>query len=86
MGTFDTLLFRCAICQHDVRDFPNRNGRDRHLSPICRGCERGWSERIGKPTSGAMMDRRKTMQVVALSEALRSEASAIEWRHKYASA
>lgn len=83
---FDTLLFRCAICQRDIRDCPDRNGRDRHLSPICRGRERVWSERIGKPTAGAMMDRRKAMQVVALSEALRSEAAAIEWRHKYAGA
>lgn len=74
-----TLLFSCAICEREVRDYPDRNGRDRHVEPLCRMCERMWTERIGKPTDGAMMDRRKALHVLALSAALHNTASLQEW-------
>lgn len=77
--TFGTLLFRCAICEHDVLDCPNRNGRDRHLDPLCLRCERVWAERVGKPSDGAFMDRRKAMHVIALSNALHNTASLKQW-------
>lgn len=80
---FDTLLFRCAICEHDVRDYANRNGRDRHLSPVCRGCESMWVEHIGRPKDGSMMDRRKVMQIAALSEALHSQAGIMKWEAEH---
>lgn len=76
---FDTLLFRCAICEREVRDYPDRNGRDRHLEPLCRRCESFWAERTGKPRDGAMMDRRKAAHVLALSVAIHSEACHIRW-------
>lgn len=83
MGVSDTLLFACAICEHEVRDFPYRNGRERHLAPICRRCERCWSERVGKPSAGFMMDRRKAMQIFCLAEALHSTASLMDWEAKH---
>jgi len=81
---FDTLLFKCAICEREVRDYPYRKGRDRHLEPICRLCERWWTERCGRPTEGTMMDRRKAMHVVALANALHNIASVQQWEQKYA--
>lgn len=76
---FDTLLFQCAICERDIRDFPDRKGRDRHLEPVCRMCERMWTEGTGKPKDGAMMDRRKALQVLALSNALHNVAAVAQW-------
>lgn len=81
--TFDTLLFRCAICEREARDYPNRNGRERHLSPVCRVCEWRWTERTRKPLGGAFMDRRKAMQIAALAEALHSAAMQIQWSAQY---
>lgn len=77
--SFDTLLFTCAICQGDVRDYPDRRLPDRHVEPLCRMCERWWTERSGKPTNGAMMDRRKAMHVLALANAIQNTASLKEW-------
>jgi hypothetical protein len=79
MSGFGDFLFVCAICESEIRDFPNRNGRDRHLSPVCRYCEGFWTERVGKPSGGSFMDRRKAMHILALSEALHSKARSIEW-------
>jgi hypothetical protein len=84
MTGFDTLLFRCAICRNDVRDWPDRNGRDRHLEPICRMCEQMWTERTGKPKDGSMMDRRKAAHVLALSNAIGNTASIMEWEAAHA--
>lgn len=83
---FDTLLFRCAICQRDVRDFPDRKGRDRHVQPLCRMCEGTWTERTGQPKVGAMMDRRKARHVLALANALHNAASVIKWNADHARA
>ena len=76
---FDTLLFQCAICERDIKDFPDRNGRDRHLDPLCRACERTWTERTGKPQAGSMMDRRKAMHVLALANAIHNTAAVSQW-------
>lgn len=81
--SFDTLLFRCAICQRDIRDYPGRFPQAAHLKPICRMCERSWTERTGKPKGGTMMDRRKAMSVAALATALECEANALKWKHRY---
>ena len=78
-GSPFTLLFTCAICERAVEDFPDRNGRDRHLEPLCRYCEGAWTERTGKIREGAFMDRRKIMHVLALSNALRNTAGIMEW-------
>lgn len=70
-------LFICAICQKDVVDYRDRNGRDRHISPLCRYCE---SERGGrKPTAGSFMDRRIVMHVGALADALLGTANCMRW-------
>lgn len=84
--SFDTLLFTCAICEREVRDYPHRNAKDRHIEPVCRMCERGWTERSGKPTNGAMMDRRKTMHILALSNALHNTAAIKNWETIHARA
>ena len=76
---FDTLLFRCALCERDIKDYPNRNGRDRHLEPVCRLCESMWTEGTAKPKHGAMMDRRKALHVLALSNALHNAAALSQW-------
>lgn len=70
-------LFDCVICGRDVVDFAERNGRDRQLSPICRGCESRYGERA--PSSGAFMDRRLAVQVSALANALHGTAGCMEW-------
>lgn len=71
------LLFTCVICQRDVNDYSNRNGRDRHLEPTCRRCEAEYGER--PLTSGAFMDRRIARQISALAEALHCEANHLAW-------
>ena len=83
MSAFDTLLFCCAICRREIRDYPNRNGRDRHLAPICRLCEGQYNERTGKPKGGSFMDRRKALQINALAECLRGAAYAKQWEGRY---
>lgn len=80
---FDTLLFNCAICEREIRDYPHRSGRDRHLEPICLRCEREWTERTGKPKDGALMDRRKALQILALSNSLCNAANIIDWNRKH---
>lgn len=77
------LLFVCAVCGRDVKDYRGRKGPDAQIAPVCRYCERSYTERVGKPKTGAFMDRRKAMQVMALSEALHSQARQIEWSAKY---
>jgi hypothetical protein len=78
--SFGDLLFKCQICRHDVFDIP-RNGKDRHLRPICQCCEQSYSDR--KPTHGAFMDRRFACQLSALANALSNQAYQIEWSRKY---
>ncbi|MGX5776954.1 hypothetical protein [Methylorubrum zatmanii] len=79
--SFDTLLFVCAICEREVRDWSGRNGRDRHLAPVCRGCESRWSD--GPIKAGAFMDRRKAAHLSALANALSGKAHAKQWEDRY---
>jgi hypothetical protein len=74
-------LFFCSICNRDVFDFASRNGRDRHIPPVCRSCERHYGER--SPSSGAFMDRRLAVQVSALANALAGIASCMEWERTH---
>lgn len=71
-----TLLFVCACCEREVRDYPTgRSGRDRAIPPVCRYCERtAWRSKV---MAGAFMDRRIAMQIGALAESLCAEAN---WR------
>jgi hypothetical protein len=78
-----TFLFVCAVCEREVRDFPCRNGRDRHLPPLCRYCEGHYSDQA--PNGGAFMDRRKAIQISALAEALHGNAGSLKWRQDHAS-
>lgn len=78
-------LFSCVVCRRDVWDFTFRNGRDRHIAPICNGCERGrYGERA--PKAGAFMDRRMAVRVSVLANTLLSEASWKQWRSAHARA
>jgi len=81
--SYHTLLFRCAICEREVRDYPNRIGRDRHLEPLCLYCEGEWTKGKGKIHVGTFMDRRKAMQIHALSEALISKAYMMQWEARH---
>jgi hypothetical protein len=74
-------LFCCVVCQRDINDYPWRNGRDRHIAPICNSCERGDGDR--KPHAGAFMDRRMALRGSALANALSQEAHAMQWRSDY---
>jgi hypothetical protein len=77
------LLFTCAICSRDVTDYPDRNGRDRHLAPLCRRCEQE-GQRV--QWAGTFMDRRRLQQISAISDALLGEAHMKIWSHSYGSA
>lgn len=81
MGDFYKLLFVCAICERDVRDYPDRNGRDRQMAPVCRYCERHYGS--GAPQHGAFMDRRKAVQISALANALNANAHIKKWEARY---
>lgn len=70
-------LFTCIVCGRDVSDYRHRNGRDRHIAPLCRGCESYYGDR--SPQAGAFMDRRIATRVSALANALCGEAHAKQW-------
>lgn len=80
--TFNTLLFVCAICERDVRDHPDRNPRDAHLPPICKGCERHYPD-VRRLPQGAMMDRRMALRLSAIANALNGAANVMEWEARY---
>jgi len=77
-------LFTCISCQRDVVDYPNRNGRDRAIEPLCKYCEGSYGERL--PQSGAFMDRRIAGQISALANVLHTRAMSIEWSGRYGKA
>lgn len=81
MSVWSEHLFDCIICRRDIRDYAGRNGRDRHLAPVCNNCERKYSDR--RPGAGAFMDRRLVCQISALANALSGEAHAKKWQGKY---
>lgn len=68
---FDTLLFTCAICAREIRDYPKRTGRYRQVGPICSYCQQVWSK---EPGHGAFMDRRIAAQISALASVMSCEA------------
>lgn len=72
--------FTCAICLRKIDMRFNRFWRkEAHIAPICRSCEIWYSRGMGKPTSGAFMDRRNVARGLAIAEALRSEAARMTW-------
>ena len=75
-------LFTCAICERRVIDYADRNGRDRHIAPICNYCEDVYGDR-GRPTSGAFMDRRNAARLSAISNALSCLAHNKQWSARY---
>lgn len=75
-------LFDCVICKHEVVDYPNRDGRQRQIAPICRSCESYWGDR--GPTSGAFMDRRQITRLSAIANCLHNTASIMEWERMHA--
>ncbi len=77
-----THLFDCVICQRPVNDFYERNGRDRHIAPICLYCEKNYSDR--KPMGGNFMDRRIACRLSAISNALDGAARSKDWSRRYA--
>lgn len=79
--SFDTLLFTCAVCEREVRDWPGRNGRDRQIAPVCRYCESQWPDCV--PKAGAFMDRRKAAHLSALANALSGKAHTKQWEGRY---
>lgn len=74
-------LFTCAICKNDVVDYANRNGRDRHVAPVCRPCEKRYSDNV--PQTGAFMDRRIFAQLSALTNILTGEAHCKQWEQRH---
>ncbi len=68
---FDTLLFTCAICEREIRDYPKRTGRYRQIAPICSYCQQVWAK---EPGHGAFMDRRIAAQIGALASCLSAVA------------
>ena len=74
-------LFTCAICEREVHDYRDRNGRDRALSPVCRSCESHYGSRA--PQAGAFMDRRKAVQISALAAALCGKAHCMQWEAEH---
>lgn len=74
-------LFDCVICEREICDYDFRNGRERHVAPVCLMCERHYSDR--GPQAGSFMDRRLACQVSALSNMLLSKANCLDWERRY---
>ena len=74
-------LFDCIVCERSVTDYPDRNGRDRHIAPICNNCERGYGDR--GPTAGNFMDRRNAVRLSAIANALHNRASCLNWERRH---
>lgn len=70
--------FTCAICQRFYENrFPGPR-RDWPIPPVCRSCEGYWGGKVAH--SGAFKDRRKAVQINALSEAIASAAHSQYYR------
>jgi hypothetical protein len=78
--------FTCVICQRFICTRWNGRGPWSHIEPICVGCERHYSEGIGKPTAGAFRDRRNVIRGLSLAEALHDEAARQNWSKQNARA
>jgi hypothetical protein len=74
--------FICAVCRREIEmRWNRRNGPDRIVPPICRTCEQSFGSR--GPQAGSFMDRRKSVQISALAEALRTAAAHRKWGGPY---
>lgn len=84
--------FTCAICQHENRPTVWTRTSDRDIAPICYRCEVEWTStgygysnrRVGAPKGGTHMDRRMTLRLYAVAEALDAAAHQLTWSKKYA--
>lgn len=80
---FNTLLFTCAICDLEIRDYPKRTNRWRQVAPVCSYCQQVWQK---EPGHGAMMDRRITAQIGALASCLSATShqkqNPLHWRNQ----
>lgn len=74
-------LFDCVICNREIVDYTFRSGRDRHIEPICRVCERSYSDK--GPNAGAFMDRRMACRLSAIANALQGTAGSMDWERRY---
>lgn len=77
----EKIVFVCAICTRQIAVDPWLKGRDRAIAPICRFCEREYSDRV--PAAGAFMDRRKAAHISALTNALCGKAHIKEWEQRH---
>lgn len=75
--------FCCAICTRIINLRWNRRGRDEELPPVCIGCERQYTEGVGKPAHGSFRDRREVMRGFALAEALHTAAAHQQWSARW---
>lgn len=71
----DDIVFQCVICQDDrIITRWNRDGRFRHLPPICLHCEQMWGGTNLSSWPGPRMDARLARQVKAAADCLQAEA------------
>lgn len=68
---WDEFLFRCALCERDIRDYPHRPINRRQIEPICNYCMHVWGR---EPSHGAFMDRRIAARIGAVADKLATEA------------
>lgn len=75
--------FTCAICERVISMRWNGRGPGTIKPPLCLYCEGLYSQGVGKPSAGALGDRRMVRQGFALSEALRCEAARKSWPDRW---
>lgn len=80
MGFHDPL-FECVICERPALQWGGPGGRYQEVAPVCRGCEQRYG--ANPPQGGSFMDRRKSVQISALSEALLGTANIMKWNDRY---
>ena len=75
--------FVCVSCEREVDNrWWNPRWKNRVLPPLCAYCDGVYTEGVGEPKHGSMMDRRNAMRLAALANLLRSKAASVEWsRH-----
>lgn len=78
--------FCCVVCLRNVDTRWNYVGRDEEVAPVCRWCERDYSEGMGKPAAGSFRDRRNAVRIYVLAEALHTAAMRIQWSNRHAAA
>jgi hypothetical protein len=85
--------FTCVICEQQECQRWAWRPQDIGIAPICKRCEHAWStcsswngssRDQGKVNAGAFGDRRMARRLFAISEALHTTATRIEWSAKNA--